>query len=321
MGNCCEPSGASSLRRKRNVSHEPLSDFLNQEIVRSELIAFLTKQRLHVSKQQLSIRKLHDELSNASNSVTELAAQREQFLSIVKAVEDDKKLYKGVINGIKVKLEEHAMNVQAVFDDLRVHSSVDDTVLLTSAKHTYFERNIPKIELILAQFIKYFTYLARKQEHNKAANACIHFLESGTKKLMALVDEVVGKVNAGASELSLTKMGVESDVDKYDLGRVEEGVADALFKLFEETEIEIDITRKESLRLSDFCYDLFEETQGIARLYKSETDEDHRLTASATAFETEVKLHLLTDNPKLTEKVTVFSAMVTERNKTNSEES
>ena len=295
MGNsCCQPSGPGAARRRRNQAGEPLADTLDQEIARTELVVFLSKQRAAAGKLQDTVRQLNQELTHVSEKTSPLANSRTQLLACIQAIEEDRKVHRSIIKGLFQKLK-----------DLESRSSG-----LLPAVKSCLQREPEFIELIVVQFSKFLVYSLRSGRASQEAADCMAALESRAKDILGEVDKVAGRLTAAGSDLLLSRMSAEERVDSADIARAEEGLVDSLFQLYRETEIEVEITRKEVSQVSEFCYDVYEETQGIRREFPSKQPEEASLLGAATALLNALDSCSPCESARLRDKVSAFAQLV-----------
>ena len=298
MGNsCCQPSGPTAARRRKNQAGEPLADTLDQEIARTELVVFLSKQRAATGKLQDTVRQLHLELARTGDRITPLVHFRTQLLSSIQAIEEDRKVHKSIIKGLFQKLSD-------------LESQVSTTPGLLTAIKTKLKRDPEFIELLVVQFTKFLVYRMRCARVCSEVAALIGTIESKAKAVLGEVDREGGRLTVTSSELALSRLGAEERVDKADIGKAEEGLVDSLFRLYQETEIEVEITRKEVGRLSEFCYDIYEETQGIRREFREDLPEEASLLVYAENLRKDLDSCAPCDSVRLREKIDGFAQLL-----------
>lgn len=298
MGNsCCQPSGPTAARRRRNQAGEPLADTLDQEIARTELMVFLSKQRAATGKMQDTVRQLHLELASTGDKINHIVHFRTQLLASIQAIEEDRKVHKSIIKGLFQKLSD-------------LESRASSTPGLLSVIKARLNRDPEFIELLVVQFTKFLVYYLRCARACKEVVRLIATIESKAKEVLGEVDKEGGRLTVTSSELALSRLGAEERVDKADIGKAEEGLVDSLFRLYQETEIEVEITRKEVGRLIEFCYDIYEEAQGIRREFRSNLPEEASLLVYAENLRKDLDSCAPCDSVRLREKIDGFAQLM-----------
>lgn len=298
MGNsCCQPNGPGTARRRRNQAGEPLADTLDQEIARTELVVFLSKQRAATGKLQETVRQLNAELTHISEKISPLAHSRAQLLVSIQAIDEDRKVHKSIVNGLFRRLK-----------DLENRST--SSLGLFSTLKSSLLHDPESIELIVMQFTKFLIYFLRSERASQEAVNCMSDIESRAKEMLGEVDKVAGRLTTAGSDLLLSRISAEERVDRTDIAKAEEGLVDSLFRLYRETEIEVEITRKEVNRVSEFCYDIYEESQGIRREFPSKQSEETSLLLSATSLCSALSSCGPCESTRLRDKITAFTQLV-----------